>query len=108
MLMFNLILGVITIAIVAVVGAVAHRFFSARQRIEIPPLKDKNTDLGPREPLSIGLSVVSYFALFSGVLVGSYRRNMDLYATELRIVGAVMVIGLLAALANRYFYRRWM
>ena len=108
MMMFDLILGVITVAIVAVAGAVAYRFYSARQRIEMPPLRDKDTDLGPREPLSIGLSVVSYFALFSGVVAGTYRRNMDLYATELRIVGAVMVIGLLAALANRYFYRRWM
>ena len=107
-MMFNLILAASTVAIVAVVGAVAHRFFSARQRIEIPPLRDKNTDLGSREPWSIALSVVSYFALFSGVFVGTYRRNMDLYAIELRIVAAVMTVGLLAALANRYFYRRWM
>lgn len=108
MMMLDLILGGITVAIIAVAVAVAYRFHLARQRIEMPPLKDKNTDLGPREPLSIGLSVISYVALFSGVLVGGYRRDMDLYATELRIVGAVMVIGLLAALANRYFYRRWM
>jgi hypothetical protein len=107
MMMFDLILGVITVAIVAVAGAVAYRFFSARQRIEMPPLKDKNTDLGPREPLSLGLSVVSYFALFSPIALPG-RRNMDLYATELQVIGAMMAIGLLAALANRYFYRRWM
>ena len=107
-MMFALVLGLLTVAVVALAGGVGYRIFSARQRIGIPPLKDRDADLGPREPLSKVLSGVSFFALFSAVLVGFYRRNMDLYATELRIIGAAMAIGLLAALANRYFYGRWM
>lgn len=107
-MMFTLLLGLVIVAIVALVARLGYHFFSARQRIEIPPLRDKDTDLGPREPLSMFLSVVSFFALFSGVFVGTYRRNMDVYATELQIVAAAMAIGLLAALANRYFYRRWL
>ena len=107
-MMFALALGLLSLAIITVAGGVGYRFFSARQRIEVPPLKDKDADLGPREPLSRVLSVVSFFALFSMIPVASYRRHMDLYATELRIIGAAMLIGLLAALANRYFYGRWM
>lgn len=106
MLMFNLILGAFTIAVVAIAGWVAHRFFSTRQTPEIPPLKDK--DLGPREPLSKVLSVVSALALFSPIPATTYRRDMDLYATQLRIVGIIMAAGIFAALANRYFYGRWM
>ena len=98
--MFTLILGLVAVAILAGIGALAHRFFSARQRIEIPPLRDK--DVGPREPLSILLSVVSCAAIFSAIPVAHYRRHTDLYATELRIVGVVMVIGLMAALVNRW------
>ena len=107
-MIFTLMLGLVTVAILALIGGLGYRFFSARQRIEVPPLRDKVTDVGPREPLSMVLSIVSFLALFSGIFAGTYRRNMDVYATELQIVAAVMAVGLLAALANRYFYRRWL
>ncbi len=93
------------VVVVAVVAMAASRFWLRRQAFAPPPLADK---LSPREPLSIALSVVSALALLSGGSTAAYRRNMDIYATELRIVAAVMAAGLLAALANRYFYRRWL
>ncbi len=93
------------VVVVAGVAMAANRFWSRRQAFAPPPLADK---LSPRRPLSIALSVISAFALCSGAVVGTFRRNMDVYATELRILAAVMAAGLLAALANRYFYRRWL
>ena len=91
--------------VVVGIAMAASRFWSRRQAFAPPPLDDK---LSPRQPLSIALSVISAFALCSGAVVGTFRRNMDVYATELRIVAAVMTAGLLAAMANRYFYRRWL
>jgi len=37
----------------------------------------------------------------------SYRRTYDLYAAELSILWLALPLGLLAACANRYFYKRW-
>jgi len=104
-MMFPVMLGVLTVAILGLVGGVAYRFFWARGPLGIPPLRDKNA--GPRETLSIVLSVVGVFGLFSGVTSGFYRRNHDLYQAETRLVAIAMAIGLLAVLANRYFYGRW-
>jgi len=102
---FVVLLLLIPAVVVAGVAMAASRFWSRRQAFAPPPLAER---LSPRRPLSIALSVVSAFALLSGGSTAAYRRNADIYATELRIVAAVMAAGLLAAMANRYFYRRWL
>ena len=104
-MMFPVMLGVLTVAILGLVGGVVYRVFWARGSLTIPPLRNKDT--GPRETFSRILSVVGVLGLFSGVTSGFYRRNHDLYQAEVRLVAVAMAIGLLAVLTNRYFYGRW-
>jgi len=102
---FTIALFGITVGLVALGAWVGHKIFASSRRGTALPQPEP--ELRRRKFLSKILSGLSYFAILATFVGVSYRRTYDLYAAELSILWLALPLGLLAACANRYFYKRW-
>lgn len=104
-MMIALMLALLTLASVALVGWLAYVFFS--NRTAAPSEAKHPGENLQRTAFSKILSTVSYFALFAPIMMAFYKRHLDLYALEVRVVGFVLVAGGVSALLNKYLFGRW-